>query len=48
MGTGEDGADGDGEDVAQEMTFAAVEAGIFEPANVLVQGQTGQGHDSPL
>lgn len=29
----------DGEDVAQEMTFAAVEARVLETANVLVQGQ---------
>lgn len=40
VGAGDDGADGDGEDVAQEMTFAAVDAGVFETANVLVQGQT--------
>src|SRR5579875_3343563 len=39
VGAGDDGADGDGEDVAQQVTLAAVDAGIFETANVLVQGQ---------
>jgi len=38
--TGEDGADSDGEDVGEEVTFAAVEAGIVKTAKMLVQGET--------
>jgi hypothetical protein len=38
VGTGEDGADSDGEDIGEEVTFAAVEAGVVKTANMLVQG----------
>jgi hypothetical protein len=47
VGAGEDSADGDGEDVAQQVPFAAVDTGVFETAKVLVQGQTGQSHEFP-
>jgi len=40
IGAGEDSADGDGEDVAQQVPFAAVDTGVLETAKVLVQGQT--------
>lgn len=40
VGAGDDGADGDGEDVAEQVALTAVKVGILERANLLIQRQT--------
>ena len=43
----DDGTDGNGDDVDEEMLFAAVDARIFEFAEIRVDRQVGMSHDSP-